>query len=188
MSTPSATVAEARGVEQTTWRIDPERSTVEFEVPLALGLSTVKGRFADYDGTLDLRRSPAITLRIEADSIDTENARRDKHLRSDAFFGVEAHPHVLFLSETVALDGEQMTVTGRLGAAGASEPLELVATLRQVDDELEIEATAEVDQRQLGMTYSLMGVIRTPARLAVRGRLVQDSTHEGGPDHRAAER
>jgi polyisoprenoid-binding protein YceI len=180
MSTPSATVAEARGIEQTTWRIDPARSSVEFEVPLALGLSKVKGRFADYDGTLDLRRSPAITLRIDAAAVDTENARRDKHLRSDTFFGVDAHPHVLFLSESATLDGEQLTVTGRLGAAGASEPLELVATLRQVGEELEIEATAEVDQRRLGMTYSLMGLIRTPARLAVRGRLVQDSRHEGG--------
>jgi polyisoprenoid-binding protein YceI len=174
--------------EHTTWRIDPKRSSVEFEVPLALGLSQVKGRFADYDGTLDLRRSPAITLRIDAGSIDTENARRDKHLRSDDFFGVDAHPHVLFLSESVALDGEQLTVTGRLGAAGASEPLELVATLRQVGEELEIDATAEIDQRQLGMTHSLMGVIRTPSRLAVRGRLVQDSTHEDGPRHRAAGR
>jgi polyisoprenoid-binding protein YceI len=175
MSTPTAMAAEARGIEQTTWRIDPARSSVEFEVPLALGLRSVTGRFDTYDGTLDLRRSPAITLRIDAGSVNTENARRDKHLRSGAFFGVDAHPHVLFLSETVALDGERLTVTGRLGAAGASEPLDLVATLRQVGEELEIEATAEIEQRQLGMTYTLMGMIRTPARLAVRGRLVQDS-------------
>jgi len=171
MSTPTVMAGEARGIEQAAWRIDPARSSVEFEVPLALGLSTVKGRFDGYDGTLDLRRSPAITLRIDAGSVNTENARRDKHLRSDAFFGVEAHPHVLFLSETAALDGEQLRVTGRLGAAGASEPLELVATLRRVGEELEIEAVAEIDQRRLGMTYTLMGMIRTPARLAVRGRL-----------------
>ena len=175
MSTPTATAAEPRGSERTTWRIDPARSSVEFEVPVALHLPTVKGRFDTYDGTLDLRRSPAITLRIDAGSVNTENARRDKHLRSDDFFGVDAHPHVLFLSESATLDGEQLTVTGRLGAAGASEELELVATLRRVGEELEIEATAEIDQRRLGMTYSLMGVIRAPARLAVRGRLVQDS-------------
>jgi hypothetical protein len=39
---------------------------------------------------------------------------------------------------------------------------------------VEIEATAEVDQRRLAMTFSLMGMIRTPTKLAVRGRLVQD--------------
>jgi polyisoprenoid-binding protein YceI len=175
MSTPIAMVSEARDIEQTAWRIDPARSSVEFEVPVALGLPKVKGHFDRYDGTLDLRRTPAISLRIDAGSVNTENARRDKHLRSDAFFGVEAHPHVLFLSETATLDGEQLTVTGRLGAAGDSEPLELVATLRQVGQELEIEATTEIDQRRLGMTYTLMGVIRTPSRLTVHGRLVQDS-------------
>ncbi|HEX3237387.1 MAG TPA: YceI family protein [Gaiellaceae bacterium] len=175
MSTHTVMAGEARGIEQAGWRIDPARSSVEFEVPLALGLSSVKGRFDDYDGTLDLGRSPAVTLRIDAGSVNTENARRDKHLRSDAFFGVEAHPHVLFLSETAALDGERLSITGRLGAAGASEPLELVATLRRVGEELEIEAVVEVDQKRLGMTYTLMGMIRTPARLAVRGRLVRSA-------------
>jgi polyisoprenoid-binding protein YceI len=175
MSIPIATVSEARGIEQAVWRIDPARSSVEFEVPIAGGLTKVKGRFDRYDGTLDLSRSPAITLRIDAASVNTENARRDKHLRSDDFFGVQAHPHVLFLSETATLHGERLTVTGRLCAAGHSEPLHLVATLRHAGQELEIEATAEVDQRRLGMTYSLMGVIGTPAKLAVRGRLVRDS-------------
>jgi polyisoprenoid-binding protein YceI len=174
MSTPIATLSEARDVEQTVWRIDPERSSVEFEVPLVAGLTTVNGRFERYDGTLDLSRSPAITLRIDAGSVNTENARRDKHLRSDAFFGVQAHPHVLFLSETAALEGERLTVTGRLGAAGHSEPLDLVATVRRDGPELEIEAVAEIDQRRLGMTYTLLGVIRSPAKLAVRARLVRD--------------
>jgi polyisoprenoid-binding protein YceI len=188
MSSPTAIDAAARGIEDTAWRIDPERSSVEFEVPIALGLPKVNGRFDHYRGTLDLRRSPAITLRIDAGSVNTENARRDKHLRSDTFFGAAAHPHVVFESETATLDGERLTVTGRLSVAGASEPLELVATLRRVGDELEVEAATEVDQKRLGMTYTLMGAIRTPSRLAVRGRLVQDSTHEGGPGHRAAER
>jgi hypothetical protein len=42
-----------------------------------------------------------------------------------------------------------------------------------VGDELEIEATAKVDQRELGMTWSPLGVIRAPSRLIVRGRLVR---------------
>ena len=79
------------------------------------------------------------------------------------------------MSETATLDGERLTVTGELSAAGRSEPLYLVATLRRVGPELEIEAIAEVDQRRLGMTYTLMGMIRTPAKLAVRGRLVPAS-------------
>ena len=51
----------------------------------------------------------------------------------------------------------------------------IVATLRPAGPELEIEAAAEVDQRRLGMTYRLMGLVGAPTRLAVRGRLVADS-------------
>lgn len=109
------------------------------------------------------------------DSINTKNEKRDKHLRSDDFFGVANHPLVHFTSDTATLDDEHLTITGTLRAAGVSEPLQLVATLRPVGRELDIEATAEVDQRRLGMTFNFMGMIRTPARLVVRGRLVLDS-------------
>jgi polyisoprenoid-binding protein YceI len=82
---------------------------------------------------------------------------------------------VHFTSDTATLDDGRLTITGTLRAAGASEPLQLVATLRQVGPELEIEATADVDQRRLGMTYNFMRMIRTPAKLVVRGRLVLDT-------------
>jgi polyisoprenoid-binding protein YceI len=164
---------EAPDIQLTGWRIDPERSSVEFEVPSNWGLSKVRGEFHRYAGTLDLRREPAIELTIDAASLDTRNARRDKHLRSSAFFDVDTQPQVVFLSDTATLDGEQLTVTGGLSAANNSEPLRLVATLRRVGAELEIEATAEVDQRRLGMTYTMLGAIRTPTRLTVRGRLVR---------------
>src|SRR4051794_36502506 len=101
---------EAIDIEQTVWRIDPARSTVGFEISgFWGGLVKVRGRFARYTGTLDLRRDPAVELTIDADSIDTENARRDKHLRSDDFFGVEANPQLRFLSHSATLDGERLT-------------------------------------------------------------------------------
>jgi polyisoprenoid-binding protein YceI len=164
---------EPRGIEQTVWRLDPARSSVEFAVPGNWGLSKVKGCFHRYHGTLDLGRDPAIELAIDAHSIDTKNARRDKHLRSAAFFDADAHPHVRFVSDSATLDGEQLTVTGGLSAANRSEPLHLVATLRRVGVELELDASAEIDQRRLGMTYTMLGAIRTPTRLTVRGRLVR---------------
>jgi len=172
MSTSTVITADAPRIEQTTWRIDPARSSVEFEVPNLWGLTKVKGRFDRYDGTLDLLREPAIELTIDAASITTENARRDKHLRSKDFFDSEAHPGVRFVSDMASLDGERMTVRGTLQAAGRSEPLTLVATLRRAGPELEIEATAEVDQRRLGMMFSPLGLVGTPTKLIVRGRVV----------------
>jgi polyisoprenoid-binding protein YceI len=175
MATHTTERVDARDIEHTVWRIDPSRSTVEFEVPVLGGLMKVRGGFDRYDGRLDLRRRPAIELTIDAGSVNTKNARRDRHLRSNDFLGAEAHPHIRFESGSVALDGERLAVAGTLHAAVGSEPLQLDATLRQDDAELEIEATAEVDQRRLGMTLTWMGIIGAPAKLAVRGRLVRDS-------------
>ncbi len=157
-----------------TWILDPERSAVAFSVPLLFGaIGRVRGGFGRYRGTLDLEARPAIELVLDAESIDTGNARRDRHLRSVAFFDAAAHPEVRFESESVALDGETLRVTGTLWAAGESAPLEVSATVRPAGEELELEASAVVDQRELGMTYSPLGILRPPARLTVHGRLTR---------------
>ncbi len=49
--------------------------------------------------------------------------------------------------------------------------LEFPATVRQLGDALEIEATTTIDQRQLGMSSGQLGMIRPPATLHVKARL-----------------
>ena len=117
-------------------------------MPNFYGLMTVKGRFASYDGTLELGARAAAQLTIDAASLDTGNARRDKHLRSADFFDVEHHPQVRFTSTSVTADGDALRVRGRLEAAGEQIPLELVAAVHVVDGELEVEAVTYVDQRR----------------------------------------
>src|SRR5258707_144385 len=95
------------------WRLDPARSSVEFQVPHFWGLITVKGRFERYDGTLDLQSQPAVELTINADSLDTGNRKRDQHLRSADFFDAENHPRVRFVSETAVLNGDTLKISGR---------------------------------------------------------------------------
>jgi hypothetical protein len=48
------------------------------------------------------------------------------------------------------------------------------ASLRPVDGELELDATASADQFVLGMSHGMLGMIRTPSELTVHGRLVRD--------------
>jgi polyisoprenoid-binding protein YceI len=168
---PQFSVAE---VAEGSWRLDPERSSVEFRVRHFYGLITVKGRFGRYRGTLDLSRRPAIELVAEAASLDTGNAKRDQHLRSADFFDAGQHPHVRFASETAVLDGDVLKVRGGLHAAGREIPLRVDAPLRPTDGGLQIEAEAEADHRRLGMTWSPLGILRAPSRLIVRGRLVRD--------------
>jgi polyisoprenoid-binding protein YceI len=172
----------ARAVEQTAWSIDPARSSVAFQVPSFWGLLKVKGGFDRYEGTLDMRRTPAVELTIDAASVNTGNARRDKHLRSDDFFAVERHPHVVFVADRATLDGDRLTVAGELRAGGGSAPLQLTATMRHAGPELEIDATAELDQRRLGMTLSLLGMVGRPTTVRVRGRLVAVKDVQRSPD------
>jgi polyisoprenoid-binding protein YceI len=174
MTTSTQHHTNAFEIESARWRIDPARSSVEFHVPYLYGLQTVKGRFERYDGTFDLHKEPAIELRIEAESLNTGNAQRDKHLRSADFFDAANHPQVRFVSDGAVLAGEALQVSGRLHAAGKSIPLEIDATLRRDGDELEVDATSLADQRQLGMTWSPLGIVRAPSKLIVHGRLVHD--------------
>ena len=131
MSTTAPLRTDGRTPTTTRWRIDPSRSRVEFRTPTLWGLATVKGHFVRYDGTLDLERDPAITLTIDAASLDTHNRLRDRHLRSPDFFDVANHPQVRFVSDSATLDGERLNVRGRLYAGGESIPLDLNARLVQ---------------------------------------------------------
>jgi polyisoprenoid-binding protein YceI len=171
----STQIIERPSIQRTRWRIDPARSRVEFRTPTLWGLATVTGRFARYDGTLDLQATPAIELTIDAASLDTKLGLRDTHLRSPDFFDAEHHPYVRFVSDSATLDGDRLAVRGRLYAGGESIPLDLDATVRRAGDELEIDAGAPADHRELGMTKSTLGMIRTPTELTVRARMVPDA-------------
>jgi polyisoprenoid-binding protein YceI len=154
------------------WSLDPARSSVEFRSRTLYGLIGVKGGFGRYRGRLDLTAVPAIELTIEADSVDTGNRRRDEHLRSADFFDAAEHPRVSFEAGGASLSGETLHAQGILRAAGGQAPLDVTATVSAVDDGFEIEASARIDQRELGMNWNPLGMMR-PTTLLVRGRLVR---------------
>jgi len=158
------------------WQLDPQRSSVEFSVGNFWGLATVEGHFGDYRGRLDLSADPAIKLTIDAASLDTGNRKRDKHLRSADFFDVEHHPRVRFVSDSVQLHGDALSVHGRLSAGGRSIPVALDAEVRDAGGELEIEAVTTAPHSELGMTYSPLGMISSHSKLVVKAHLVPDAS------------
>jgi polyisoprenoid-binding protein YceI len=82
------------------WVVDPARSTIEFRVGNWWGLTTVVGHFSRFDGSYTVGPGGrAIELIVEAESLETGNRRRNKHLRSSDFFDVESHPHVRFTAD-----------------------------------------------------------------------------------------
>jgi polyisoprenoid-binding protein YceI len=173
----SLTNANRRAAETITgsWQLDPQRSSVEFRARHFWGLGTVKGHFDDYDGRLELGAGHAIELTIDAASLQTGNARRDQHLRSPDFFDADNHPRVQFVSDSVDLQGDTLRVRGRLSARGRSIPLELDARVHEVDGELEVEAATTAPHRELGMTFSPLGMIPPRSTLFVKAHLVPDN-------------
>ncbi len=169
----TTTEIEQRTAAPTRWTLDSDATSVEFAVTTFWGLMTVHGRFDRFDGWYeDGPGGTTIELTIDAESLDTGHATRDKHLRSTDFFQVVAHPEVRFTSSRVhQVTSEILHVVGHLEAAGKVVPLEFPATVRRLDDALEIEATTTVDQRQLGMSSGRFGMIRPPATLHVNARL-----------------
>src|SRR5258708_16895833 len=115
------------------WRIDPRRTSIGFETKNLYGLQTVKGRFNEFDGSLDLRADPAIELSVDARSLTTRNPSRNKHLLSADFFDAEAHPTITFTSTNVRLDGDMLTIHEDLTAAGSTRPRELERTISHED-------------------------------------------------------
>jgi polyisoprenoid-binding protein YceI len=135
----------------------------------------VRGCFRRFDGVYVVGTAgPEIELTIDAASIDTGISARDRHLRSADFFDVDEHPQVRFTSTQVTGIGNgQVRVSGELDVAGTSVPLSFDASVRMIGAELELEATAAVDQRSFGMGQGPLRNIRPPTKLHVKANLVR---------------
>jgi polyisoprenoid-binding protein YceI len=120
----SSTVTETQTTIER-WTADPGRTTVEFEVAHLGALHTVHGRFHGFDGSYVVGPAGSeIELTIDAASVDTGNAARDKHLRSADFFDVAEHPQVQFTSKHITGVGNgRAHVSGELEAAGTTVPV-----------------------------------------------------------------
>ena len=111
--------------------IDRSHSEIAFQVRHLL--SKVRGRFADFAGTIhfDAARpqDSHVEVVIQAASIDTAEADRDKHLRSADFFDVEKFPTLTFTSTSVVPRGaDAYDVVGDLTVHGVTKQVTLPAT------------------------------------------------------------
>jgi polyisoprenoid-binding protein YceI len=105
--------------------LDAMHSGVTFKIS-HLGLSWIYGRFNDFSGDLTLDPDTgkcAFAMTIKAESIDTNNAKRDEHLRSPDFFNAKQFPVITFKSTSVkAVDGGY-EVTGDFTMHGVTKPI-----------------------------------------------------------------
>jgi len=95
-----------------------------------LGYSYVIGRFNDWEGTFSYDEnnpgSASVNVTIDAASVDSNHAERDKHLRSADFFEVETYPTITFNStEFQEADDGSIIVTGDLNMHGVTKSVQL---------------------------------------------------------------
>ncbi len=158
----------------TRWQLDPAHSTAGFSVPHFWGLIKVRGQFDRLDGWLETDRGGhvALELTIDAASLTTGNRQRDRHLRGADFFDAGQHPQLRFASTTARDAGNGLLhIEGELVAAGHRVALELEPSLEQTSDRVQIDVRVALDQRELGMTWSPLGMARTPTTVTVHAEL-----------------
>jgi polyisoprenoid-binding protein YceI len=140
-----------------TWEIDAAHSSVEFRVKHMM-ISTVRGRFGEFDGTIEAApdyRDSKVSGCVKTASIDTNEPRRDEHLRSADFFDAEHHPEIRFESTSVEHSGGgTYRVAGDLAMHGETKPVVFEVTVHGVqDDRVGLEARATISRGEFGLRW-----------------------------------
>ncbi|MHC4953413.1 MAG: YceI family protein [Planctomycetota bacterium] len=132
LSAAMVAVFQSRSESQTAakdYQIDGVHSSVMFKVS-HLGVSNTWGRFNAISGSLKFGgEGNAINVTIKADSVDTNNAKRDGHLKSPDFFSAKEFPEITFKSTGWKKTGDtSYDVTGNLTLHGTTKSVTIPVT------------------------------------------------------------
>lgn len=117
---------------QTNWNIDPSHSSIRFAVDHMV-ISEVEGIFSKYEGSVvsakgDLSDAK-INFSVDVNSVNTDNAKRDEHLRGADFFETEKYPKMTFVSTSVQKTGTgKYNLKGKLTLHGVTKEITLSMT------------------------------------------------------------
>ena len=157
-ASPVRPAAEAAPV---TWRIDPSHSDISFRIRHLV--SRVRGTFNDWSGTIvadpQNLAGGSVQVEIKTASIDTNNERRDTHLRSADFFDAEKHPTITFRSTRVQTRGRRVTVTGNLTMHGITRAVVLTGEAAEPAGapgkrRIGFEATTTINRKDFDVTWN----------------------------------
>jgi len=148
-----------------TWEIDPAHASIEFRVR-HLMVTWVKGTFPDVAGTVDIDETDLtksqVNVTIGTASIDTNNAKRDEHLRSGDFFDTASYPAMMFVSKKIIAEGGLLRqVIGDLTIRGTTREVtlsvgELTPAVKDPWGHTRrgATATAEINRKDFGLTWN----------------------------------
>ncbi|MCF2491840.1 YceI family protein [Dyadobacter chenhuakuii] len=147
----------------TTWVIDPTHSEVQFKVK-HLVISTVTGAFKTFEGSVETEtedfEGATVLFSADINSIDTNQAQRDEHLKSADFFDAANHPK-LTIKGTLAKKGdESYTLKGDLTVKDVTKPVEFAVeyggnmTDFYGNNKSGFEITGKINRKEFGLEWS----------------------------------
>jgi polyisoprenoid-binding protein YceI len=129
-------VAAATLVPTGTWTADTSHSKVGFAVK-HMGIATVRGEFTEFEGALEVSddlSTAKVRGSAKTASVDTNEPRRDEHLRSADFFDAENIPEISFESTRIEpVDEDTFRIFGNLTMHGVTREIQLDAELQGSD-------------------------------------------------------
>ena len=160
-----STIATSIPTELTgTYTVDVSHSRVGFAARHAM-VAKVRGAFNDFEATgfldADDPTRSSVALTIQAASIDTRNADRDAHLRSNDFFAMDEYPTITFTSTGVDVVGQDtFALNGDLTIKGITKPVsvELAYVGTAIDPfgntRIGLEGTTVVNRKDWGVEFN----------------------------------
>ena len=112
-----------------TWNLDKAHAKLGFTIT-HLMVSDVEGSFKTFDITITSSKADftdaVITLSADVNSINTDNEKRDAHLKSPDFFDAAKYPSLSFKSKSFTqVSGKNYKLTGDLTMHGVTKPVTL---------------------------------------------------------------
>jgi len=156
---PTAAIEDISG----DYALDPAHTRLGFSARHAM-VTTVRGAFNQFEGTAHIdTKNPAnskVSIKIDANSVDTGNKDRDGHLLSGDFFETAENPNITFESTAVAFDGETWEITGDLTIKGVSHPVtvpfELTGSAKDPfgNTRVGFEGATSINRSDWGLTFN----------------------------------
>jgi polyisoprenoid-binding protein YceI len=149
---------------QSTWKVDASHSKIGFAVSHMV-ISETEGHFNVYDGTVVTKNEDftdaQINFSVDAASINTESADRDKHLKSADFFDVEKFTKLTFKGTSFKkVSGNKYTLEGELTIKDVTKKVKFDVTYNGQakspwgQTAAGFKATSSINRFDYGLTWS----------------------------------
>ena len=144
------------------WTIDPTHSEIGFKVKHMM-FTNVKGHFDDYSAAIDFNddlKDANLQFEAKINSITTNNADRDNHLKSADFFDVDQYPTLNFKSTKIEGNGSEYAITGDLTIKGVTKPVKLNAEFSGLmtdpwgNTKVGLNIDGKINRKDFGLTYN----------------------------------